>query len=73
MRAAEMIDQRAKRARTDILAADEAQPVDPLLVRQADALLRSVTSPPPGPDGRLLTGSIAYNSGGGRVSAAPAS
>jgi hypothetical protein len=33
---AEMIDQRAERARADIGAADEAQPVDPLFVRQAD-------------------------------------
>jgi hypothetical protein len=35
-RTAEMIDKRPKRARADILAADEAQPVDPLLIRQAD-------------------------------------
>jgi hypothetical protein len=34
-----MIDQRAERARADIGAADEAQPVDPLLIREADAVL----------------------------------
>ncbi len=34
---AEMIDERAKGARTDILAANEAQPVEPLLVGQAHA------------------------------------
>jgi len=32
-RAAEMIDQRAKGARADIGTADQAQPIDPLLVR----------------------------------------
>jgi len=32
-RAVEMINQSAERARADILAADEPQPVDPLLVR----------------------------------------
>ena len=36
-RAAEMIDQRPKGARTDILAADKAQPVDALFVREMDA------------------------------------
>jgi hypothetical protein len=29
-----MIEQRPKRARTDILTADEPQPVEPLLIRQ---------------------------------------
>ena len=36
-RSAKMIDERAKGARTDILAANEAQPVEPLLVGQAHA------------------------------------
>ena len=39
--AAEMIDQGAKRARPDILAADQPQPVDALLVGQANALRRA--------------------------------
>ena len=43
-RAAVMIDQGAERARPDILAADEAQPVDPLLVGQAN--LASSCRPP---------------------------
>src|SRR5262249_38532271 len=34
--AAEMIDQEAERARPDVVAADEAQPVEPLLVAQAN-------------------------------------
>jgi hypothetical protein len=34
-----MIDQRAECARPDILAADEAEPIDPLLVGQPDALV----------------------------------
>jgi hypothetical protein len=33
-RAAKMIDQRAKGARPDILAANKSQPVDPLLIAQ---------------------------------------
>ena len=33
-----MIDERAKGAWTDIVAADEAEPVEPLLVAQPDAL-----------------------------------
>jgi hypothetical protein len=35
-RAAKMIDQRAKGARPDILAANKSQPVDPLLIAQRD-------------------------------------
>jgi hypothetical protein len=34
-----MIDERAEGARTNIGAADEAQPIDPLLIREADAVL----------------------------------
>jgi hypothetical protein len=37
-RAAEMIDQRAKRTRPNIRTANEAQPIDALLVGQPDAL-----------------------------------
>ena len=37
-RAAVMIDQRAERARPDIFTANEAQPVEPLLVAQSNAL-----------------------------------
>jgi hypothetical protein len=33
-RSAEMIDQRAKGARADILTADQAEPIEPLLIRQ---------------------------------------
>ena len=40
--AAEMIDEGAKRARPDILAADETQPVEALLVGEVDALRRFV-------------------------------
>jgi hypothetical protein len=35
-----MIDQGAEGTRTDILAADKPQPVDPLLLREMDALPR---------------------------------
>jgi hypothetical protein len=38
-RTAEMFDEGVKRARPDILAADEAQPIEPLLVAQAAALV----------------------------------
>ena len=41
-RAAEMIDEGAKRARPDILAADEAQPVEALLVGEMDVVRRLV-------------------------------
>jgi hypothetical protein len=34
-----MIDRRAEGARPDMLAADKAKPIDPLLVGQADALV----------------------------------
>jgi hypothetical protein len=48
MRAAKMVDQGAKRARPDILAANEPQPVDPLLIRQADGLRAVVHIAPKG-------------------------
>jgi hypothetical protein len=38
-RPAEMIDQRAERPRPDILAADEAEPIDPLLVGEPAPLI----------------------------------
>jgi hypothetical protein len=34
-----MIDQRAERARSDILAANKAEPIDPLVVGQPDPLI----------------------------------
>jgi hypothetical protein len=34
-----MIDQGAKRARANVLAADEAKPIEPLLVAEAKALI----------------------------------
>jgi hypothetical protein len=40
--AAEMIDEGAKRARPDVLAADEAEPVEPLLVGEMDVVHRLV-------------------------------
>ena len=40
--AAEMIDESAKRPRSDVLAADEAQPVEALLVGEVDAMCRFV-------------------------------
>jgi hypothetical protein len=38
-----MIDQRLKRARPDILAADQPQPIDPLLVGQPDVLIADLS------------------------------
>ena len=35
-RLAKMIEERSERPRTDVLAADEPQPVEPLFIRQAD-------------------------------------
>jgi hypothetical protein len=37
-RPAKMIDQGAKRPRADVLAADQSKPIEPLFVRQPDAL-----------------------------------
>jgi hypothetical protein len=45
-RPAEMIDEGAKRARPDILAADEAQPVEALLVGKVDSFCALVHSSP---------------------------
>ena len=45
-RAAEMIDQGAKRARADIRAADKAEPVEALLVGQTDTLSDLVHTAP---------------------------
>src|SRR6202451_3517673 len=44
--AAEVIDERAKRPRSDVLTADETQPVEPLLVGQSDGFGAFVHSPP---------------------------
>ncbi len=44
---AEMIDEGAKRARSDVLAADEAQPVEALLVGEVDAVRRFIHVCPP--------------------------
>ena len=55
-RAAEMIDERAKRPRTDILAANKPQPIDPLLVRELDALPPLAHHAPNTPTLRLSLG-----------------
>jgi hypothetical protein len=46
-RTAEMIDQIAKRARADVLAADQPQPIEPLLVRELDGLPPGHRAPSP--------------------------
>ncbi len=48
-RAAEMIDQCAERPRPDILAANEPQPVEPLLIGQADGFCQVVQRKSPQP------------------------
>ena len=45
-RPAEMIDQRPERARPDILAADQPQPIDPLLVGQPEGFCCGVVHAP---------------------------
>ena len=57
-RAAVMVDQVAEGARPDIVAADEPQPVEPLLVGQSHAV--AVASPPP-PRPPAPTASAHYN------------
>ena len=62
-RAAVMVDERAEGARADIVAADELQPVEPLLVGQTNAVVAPFVghiAPRPGQDRRQ------HRAGGGR-------
>jgi hypothetical protein len=42
-----MIDEGAKRARPDILAADQPQPIEPLVVAQTNVCIRQCSGPRP--------------------------
>ena len=65
LRRAEMIDQAAKRRRPDILAADQAQPGQPLLVGQRDAAgsIGASARPEGAPAVRLTACSVRRRSG----------
>ena len=58
-----MVDQSAEGARADILAADEAQPVEPLLVGQPNASLIALAAhdAPAGQRSSIAQGRGGYN------------